>query len=129
MKSAPSILNHKRVWNALRYSCQGLKRAWQDEAAFRQELVCFAVLLPVTVWLHLDAVETLFLTAHMVAVLALELLNSGLEALVDKVSPEHHPLAGKAKDCGSAAVLLSLLSLLVSWVVLAGPPLWARLAG
>ncbi len=127
MKSAPSSLNFKRVFNALRYSCQGLKNTWQDEAAFRQELLCFALVLPLTVWLHLDVIETLFLTAHMVAVLTLELLNSGLEALVDKVSPEHHPLAGKAKDCGSAAVLLSIVSFAVCWVVLAGPPLWSRL--
>lgn len=128
MKSV-SALSTRRVVNALRYSAQGLLRAWQDEAAFRQELMLFAVVVPVTVWLNLPLLELVLLLVLALSVLAVELLNSGLEALVDKTSPEYHPLAGKAKDCASAAVLMAMLAFIGAWSALAGPALWARLLG
>ena len=128
MKSV-SALSFGRVFNAIGYSVKGLCAAFRDEAAFRQELGLFTVLAGVTVWLHLSLERTVLLLALMGLVLAIELLNSGLEALVDKTSPEMHPLAGKAKDCGSAAVFLSMLSFLGAWGALAGPALWTRVFG
>ena len=110
-----------RVVRALRYSRQGLAAAFRDEAAFRQETAAFAVLGPLTLCLGLDVLQLVVLLGLMMGVLVAELLNSGLEALVDKTTPELHPLAGKAKDCASAAVLLSLVAFVVGWLVLAGP--------
>lgn len=127
MKSV-SALSLGRIWRAMGYSAQGLRTAWLQEAAFRQEIIAFGVLAPLTLWLGLPRLETVLLLALMAAVLAVELLNSGLEALVDKTSPEKHPLAGKAKDCGSAAVLVTTLCLIGSWLALAGPELLQRLA-
>jgi diacylglycerol kinase (ATP) len=126
MKST-TALSTGRVFRALGYSLRGLAAAWRDEPAFRQECALLAVLAPVTLWLRLPLFETMFLFGLMLAVLIVELLNSGLEALVDKTSPEFHALAGKAKDCGSAAVLLAIVALVASWILLAGPALWDRI--
>lgn len=128
MKST-SALNPARIFRAYTYSLKGLSAAWQQEPAFKQEIAFFAVMLPLTLWLRLPKLDTMLLIALMGAVLAVELLNSGLEALVDKTSPEFHPLAGKAKDCGSAAVLVALLVFLISWSVLALPALLTKLGG
>lgn len=125
MKSA-SAFSVARVVRAARFSEKGLRSAWRDEAAFRQELMVAAVLVPLTVWLQLPRLDTVLLLALMAMVLVAELLNSGLEAVVDKTTPEVHALAAKAKDCGSAAVGLSLLTLGGAWLALAGPALWAR---
>jgi diacylglycerol kinase (ATP) len=116
-----------RVVRAAQYSEQGIRSAWRDEAAFRQELVLVLLLAPLTLWLPLPRTDTVILLALMGLVLVTELLNSGLEAVVDRVSPEIHELAAKAKDCGSAAVLVSLLMLAGAWLTLAGPVLWALL--
>lgn len=113
-----------RVVRALRFSIKGLRAAWRDEAAFRQEVVVFAVLGALTVALPLVACVKALLFTQMGTVLLAELLNSGLEAIVDKASPEQHPLAGKAKDCASAAVLIACLVLAGSWLYLAGPATW-----
>jgi diacylglycerol kinase (ATP) len=117
-------LSAGRVVRAFTYSLKGLTAAWRDEPAFRQECGLLAVLVPLTLWLQLPLLQTVFLLGLMMAVLVVELLNSGLEALVDMTSPEFHALAGKAKDCGSAAVLLAMVALMGSWIVLAGPALW-----
>ena len=127
MKST-TALSVARVFRALAYSWNGLAATWRDEPAFRQECALLAVLAPLTLWLQLPLFESVFLFSLMVAVLLVELLNSGLEALVDKTSPEFHPLAGKAKDCGSAAVLLAIVALVASWILLAGPALWQKVA-
>jgi diacylglycerol kinase (ATP) len=124
-KTAFSLL---RVVNALRYSEKGLRSAWRDEAAFRQEMLLLAVLLPVTLWLQLPRLDTVLLLALMALVLVAELLNSGLEAVVDKTTPEFNDLAAKAKDCGSAAVMVALVTAGGAWLALAGPALWAQLA-
>ena len=124
-----TALSVVRVVRALRYSGQGLRSAWRDEAAFRQEVVLMAVLLPPTLWLRLPRPDTVLLLALMVLVLVAELLNSGLEALVDKTTPEFDTLAAKAKDCGSAAVFVALAGLVAAWLTLAGPVLWDRLFG
>lgn len=116
-----------RVVRALQYSEQGIRWAWRDEAAFRQELVLMVLMAALTLWLHLPKLETVALLALMAMVLVAELLNSGLEAVVDMTTPEFNALAGKAKDCGSAAVFVALMALAGAWVALAGPALWARL--
>jgi len=126
MKST-SALSLLRVVNALRYSEKGMRSAWRDEAAFRQELMLVAVLVPLTFWLQLPRLDTVLLLALMALVLVAELLNSGLEAVVDKTTPEFNALAAKAKDCGSAAVLVALLTAGGAWLALAGPSLWMRL--
>ncbi len=97
-----------RVWNALFYSFDGLKAAFRQEDAFRQELVLAAFLLPLGTWLGKSGVEKALLCSVVLLVLVVELLNSGIEAIVDKASPETHELAKQAKDMGSAAVFISL---------------------
>lgn len=128
MKSS-NALSFVRIVRAMQYSEQGIRSAWRDEAAFRQELVLVLLLAPLTLWLSLPKLETVVLLALMGLVLVAELLNSALEAVVDMASPEIHVLAGKAKDCGSAAVFASLLMLGGAWLALAGPTVWAQLAG
>ena len=127
MMKSTSALSMLRVFNAFNYSQKGMRSAWRDEAAFRQELMLVAVLVPLTFWLQLPRLDTVLLLALMALVLVAELLNSGLEAVVDKTTPEFNPLAAKAKDCGSAAVLIALLTAGGAWVALAGPSLLVRL--
>ena len=126
MKST-TALSFVRIFRAMQYSEQGIRFAWRDEAAFRQELVLVLLLAPLTLWLDLPRLDTVLLLALMGLVLVAELLNSALEAVVDMTSPDIHVLAGKAKDCGSAAVFTSLLMLGGAWVALAGPMLWTQL--
>jgi diacylglycerol kinase len=128
MKSTTAF-SFLRVMRAARYSEQGFRSAWRDEAAFRQELVCMALLAPLTLWLQLPRLDTVLLLVLMALVLGAELINSGVEAVVDIATPEYNALAAKAKDCGSAAVLVSLLALAGAWLALAGPVLWQRVVG
>ena len=127
MKST-TALSFVRVFKAMQYSEQGIRSAWRDEAAFRQELVLVLLLAPLTLWLPLPRLDTVVLLALMGLVLVAELLNSGLEAVVDMATPDFNALAGKAKDCGSAAVFVTLLVLGGAWCTLAGPTLWGMLA-
>ena len=128
MKST-SALSFVRVFRAMQYSEQGIRSAWRDEAAFRQELVLVLLLAPLTLWLGLPRLDTVVLLALMGLVLVAELLNSGLEAVVDMATTDINVLAAKAKDCGSAAVFVSLLMLGGAWLALAGPVVWALLVG
>ena len=128
MKST-SALSFVRVFRAMQYSEQGIRSAWRDEAAFRQELVLVLLLAPLTLWLGLPRLDTVVLLALMGLVLVAELLNSGLEAVVDMATTDINALAAKAKDCGSAAVFVSLLMLGGAWLALAGPVGWALLVG
>ena len=98
-----------RVFKALRYSTQGLRAALRYEAAFRQEASLAIVMIPAAFFLGRHALETLLLIIAVVLVLIVELLNSALEALADTITTAPHPLIGRAKDIGSAAVLLALL--------------------
>lgn len=127
MTKSTTAFSLSRVVRAARYSERGLRSAWRDEAAFRQELFGVAVLAPLTWWLGLPRTDTVLLLALMGLVLVAELLNSGLEAVVDMASPEFHALAAKAKDCGSAAVFVALAMLGGAWAWLAGPALWGVL--
>ena len=110
-----------RLLRACANSCRGLAGAWREEAAFRQELALAAVVVPLGLWLGATGVERALLVAPMLLILIVELLNSAIEAAVDRIGLEHNHLSGLAKDIGSAAVLLSFVLLVAIWVlVLAG---------
>ncbi|MDD5296132.1 MAG: diacylglycerol kinase [Rhodocyclaceae bacterium] len=111
----------RRLWNALNYSADGLKAAYASEAAFRQELVLAAVLMPLAFLMDVAPVERAVLIASIFFVMIVELLNSALEAVVDRVSLENHHLSKRAKDIGSAAVLLALMTLAVVWACILLP--------
>jgi len=105
-----------RLQKATGYSMLGFKHAWEGEAAFRFEVVLAVILLPTACLLPVTALERVALVAVVLLVLIVELLNSAVEAVVDRVSIEHHPLSGQAKDLGSAAVFVSLLLVVFTWV-------------
>ncbi len=107
----------RRVWNALFYSFAGLAAAFRHESAFRQEVLLAAVFLPVALLLDVPLASKALLIASVMLVLIVELLNSAIEAIVDRISLELHPLAKRAKDIGSAAVFLSLLTLALVWAL------------
>jgi diacylglycerol kinase (ATP) len=113
-----------RIVRAFGYSPQGLGAAWRQEAAFRQETVLAAILMPLGLWLGDTAIERLLLAGAPMLVLVVELLNSAIEALADAISTEHHPLLGRAKDIGSAAVLLTLLLAGAAWATVLIPRWW-----
>lgn len=111
----------RRLVNATRYSLEGLAAAARHEAAFRQELLLAVVLLPLGLWLGANGVERALLAGSVLLVLIVELLNSGVEAAVDRISAEHHELSKRAKDFGSAAVMLSLVLTGLVWVLVLLP--------
>ncbi len=104
-----------RVWHAAGYSMAGLRAGW-SETAFRQEVLAAVVLLPASFWLGRHWVETALLAGSVLLVMIVELLNTGIEAAVDRIGPEWHDLSKRAKDMGSAAVLLSLVLAIGIWV-------------
>jgi diacylglycerol kinase (ATP) len=106
-----------RILRAAGASWKGLRGAYREEAAFRQELGLSALVIPLGLWLGRTGVERALLVAPMLLVLVVELLNSAVEATVDRIGPERHVLAGLAKDIGSAAVLLSFVLLGVVWLL------------
>jgi diacylglycerol kinase (ATP) len=124
----PASSGSSRLLRAFCFSVKGLSSAWRDEAAFRQEVCALAVLAPLTALVAISPCAKVVLFGQMALVLVTELLNSGLEAIVDKASPERHELAAKAKDCASAAVLVSCLTLAGCWLYLAGPVVWNAVA-
>jgi diacylglycerol kinase (ATP) len=103
----------QRIINTTSYSLCGLQAAFRHEAAFRQELVLALVLIPLTLSLHVSPVGKALIIASTFGVLIIELIDSAIEAVVDRISLENHELAKRAKDIGSAAVLLSLINLVV----------------
>ena len=113
----------RRILNATRYSLEGVAAAARHEAAFRQELLLAAALVPLGLWLGADGVERALLAGSVLMVLVVELLNSAVEAVVDRASPEHHELAKRAKDYGSAAVMIALAVAGLVWVLLLLPRL------
>lgn len=104
-----------RIINAFGYSMLGFKAAWKHEAAFRQETMLAALMLPLAFWLGRSATEQLLLIGSVFLVVIVELLNSSIEAVVDRVGDEVHQLSGRAKDMGSAAVFLALLLVAIVW--------------
>jgi len=111
----------RRVWNAMRYSLAGLRAAVRHEAAFRQELALGVPLLLLVPFIAPGRWQALLMAGSIVAVWVVELLNSAIEALADTVSQDHHPLLGRAKDLGSAAVMLALVFAGVVWLVVLWP--------
>ncbi len=111
----------RRVWNALHYSLAGLRAAYFAEDAFRQEALLAALLIPLALWLSPDGLGRALMIGSVLLVLVVELLNSAIEATVDRVSLDRHPLAKRAKDIGSAAVLLALLNVLAIWACVLVP--------
>ncbi|MCU0931631.1 MAG: diacylglycerol kinase [Serpentinimonas sp.] len=118
MTLPPKRTGLSRVWHALRYSLQGLQAGWQ-EPAFRQEALLALLLLPGGWWLGQSWLEVVVLWATVVLVLVVELLNTAVESVVDRIGPEWHELSRRAKDMGSAAVLLSLLLCGATWLAAA----------
>ena len=107
----------RRIWNALFYSFDGLKAAYEHEDAFRQEVWLAVVLIPLALFLPASGTGKALMIASVLVLLIVELLNSAVEATVDRVSLEHHRLAKRAKDVGSAAVLFSLINIVVVWLL------------
>lgn len=105
----------KRVFYAAGYSWKGFKSTWKHEAAFRQEVILFTLLIPAAFWLGDTAAERTILIAVLLIVLLVELLNSAVESVVDRIGEEYHKLSGRAKDQGSAAVFLSFLIAMLVW--------------
>ena len=103
-----------RVWHATGYSWAGLRAGW-GETAFRQEAIAAIVLVPLAFWLGRSWVEVALLAGSVVLLMVVELLNTGIEAAIDRIGPEWHALSKRAKDMGSAAVLLTLLLCLGIW--------------
>ena len=106
----------RRVWNALHYSLAGFSAALTHEDAFRQEALLAAILIPVSFFLPVTWTGRALMIASVLLVLIVELVNSAIEAVVDRVSLDRHPLSKRAKDLGSAAVFISLLNVFVVWV-------------
>ena len=105
-----------RVWHATGYSIAGLRAGWY-ETAFRQEAIASIVLLPAAFWLGRTWVETVLLAGTVILIMIVELLNTGIETAIDRIGPEWHDLSKRAKDMGSAAVLLSLLLCAGTWAM------------
>ena len=111
----------RRVFNAFFYSMAGIAAAFKHEDAFRQEVVLAVILIPLAFFVPVSNIGRALMVGSVLLVLIVELLNSALEATVDRVSIEHHPLAKRAKDIGSAAVFVALLNALIVWgIVLLG---------
>ena len=115
----PGNTGFRRIIRAAKYSAQGFAHAWKYEAAFRQEVALTILLVAPAVWLGQTPVERLMLIGSCVFVLVVELLNSAIEAAVDRFGDEHHELSGRAKDLGSAAVFVSLVIVGAVWATIA----------
>lgn len=104
-----------RIISATRYSMKGLASCWRNEAAFRQEVLAALVLVPLAFYLGDNGIEVALMVFSCMLVLIVELLNSSVEAVVDRIGAEYHDLSGRAKDIGSAAVLFSIGTLILTW--------------
>ncbi len=108
----------KRIIKACFFSLAGFKAVWKHEEAFRQEVLLFILATPLAIWLTDNNIERVLLIASLIVVLIVELLNSAIEAIVDRIGLERHELSGRAKDIGSAAVTLSLLLAAMTWALI-----------
>ena len=113
----------RRILMATKWSLQGLRFAWLYESSFRLEVYLFAVVAPLGLWLGQTAIERVLLVGSGLLVLSVELLNSAIEAVIERYGAEHHELAGRAKDMGSAAVFVVMLNVLLVWGLILGPRL------
>ncbi len=110
-----SAKGFKRIYNAFFFSMAGFKATWDHEEAFRQEVVLLVIGVPLAIIFGETAIEKILLIGSLILVLLVELLNSAVESVVDRVGFEHHELSGRAKDIGSAAVTLALLWAVITW--------------
>jgi len=117
----PGKTGFKRLFDAFGYSWLGYKAGYRNEAAFRQELFVGALLIPVAIVFSESSIELALLIGSIFLVLIVELLNSGIEAIVDRVSDDHHELSGRAKDLGAAAVMTALINVIVIWAIIFVP--------
>jgi diacylglycerol kinase (ATP) len=117
-----------RLLKAARWSWQGLCAAWMHESSFRLEVLLLVILAPIGLWLGVDGVERALLVGSLLLVLGVELLNSAVEAVIERYGAEFHELAGRAKDMGSAAVMMMLLNVLACWGLILGPRLYLYLS-
>jgi diacylglycerol kinase (ATP) len=108
----------KRIFSAYVFSMQGLKTCYQSEAAFRQEVWLSVILIPLAFYLRDEAIERVLLITPVFLVLIVEILNSAIESVVDRIGEEYHLLSGAAKDMGSAAVWLSLMLVITTWLII-----------
>ena len=120
--SKPGNTGLTRIIKAAGYSWAGLKAAFKHEAAFRQELTLCLVMIPLGLWLGQTGVERALLIGSLLLVLIVELLNSAIEAVVDRFGGEQHELSGRAKDIGSAAVFIALLNAAIVWLLVLAAP-------
>ncbi|WP_349985073.1 diacylglycerol kinase [Stenotrophomonas sp. WHRI 8082] len=114
----------RRMLQAARWSWQGLRAAWLHESSFRLEACLLLVLTPLALWLGDSPVERVLMIGSLLLVLAMELLNSAIEAVIERYGPEIHELAGRAKDMGSAAVFVLLVNVLLCWGMILVPRLF-----
>lgn len=112
-----------RIIKAAGYSWKGIRAAWKNEAAFRQEGVAAIAAIAIACWLDVDPITRVLLIGSVILVMIVEILNSAIESVVDRIGPEFHELSGRAKDMGSAAVLFAILLALMTWGIL----LWSNL--
>ncbi|WP_318390940.1 diacylglycerol kinase [Enterobacter sp.] len=110
-----------RIIKAAGYSWKGVRAAWINEAAFRQEAVAVLLAIAIACWLDVDAITRVLLIGSVALVMIVEILNSAIEAVVDRIGTDFHELSGRAKDMGSAAVLMSILLALATWGMLLWP--------
>ena len=111
-------LGFKRLINAFGFSVQGLKAAYKHEEAFRQELIALVFAIPLGIWIGNGTIEIILLIGSILLLLIVELINSAIEATVDRFGGEHHELSGRAKDMGSAAVLVTTVLAAMTWLLI-----------
>lgn len=110
----------KHVFQALLHSLKGLQVTYRYEIAFKQEVFLAVILIPLACWLNVTTIERVLLITSILLILVVELLNSSIETLSDRISPESHPLSGRAKDQASAAVLLAFIICFITWCMILG---------
>ena len=120
----PGKTGLQRLFDATGYSFRGLKACFNNEAAFRQEVLALAVLLPLSFFVAHSPLQWMVLVAPLLLLLIVELLNSAIESVVDRIGPEMHELSGRAKDMGSAAVMITLILIVLCW----GAVIWTNFA-
>lgn len=118
MADNPATRELARLVRAGRVSLHGLRMCWRNEAAFRLEVVLALIFVPLGLWLGQGGVEKVLLAGSCFMVMITEVINSAVEAVVDRISDEHHPLSGLAKDLGSAAVFLSMVLFWLTWTLI-----------
>ena len=121
-KAKESVLRH--IGKAFVWSAAGIETAWKNELAFRVEAIIVITMMPVGIWLGRSAAERALLVGSCLLILIIELLNSAIEAVVDRVGTEHHELSGRAKDMGSAAAFFSMLTAAIIWALIVYERFW-----